>query len=273
MFALIVVTLYPFWHVVMGSISDPIALMKKTGFVFLPEGAANLRSYALVFENKNIMTGYRNTLFYVVAGTSINMAFTCLGAYVLSRRNYMLKRPMSLFIIFTMFFSGGLIPFYLRVNGYGLQNTIWAVMVPYAINTYNMIILRTAFATVPSSMEESARMDGANDLIILARVIMPLTVPTLAVITLYYVVDHWNSWFPAMIFLRDRKLYPLQIFLREILILSDTREMTSASDDRVALSFTLRYATIFVATLPIILVYPLLQRYFVKGVMLGAIKG
>ena len=273
MILMCLLTLYPFWHVFVSSFSDPIALMKTRGLVFFPVGTPTLRSYAAVFSNENMLIGYRNTLLYVVLGTSVNMVATSLAAYVLSRRGYMLKRFFSLFVVFTMFFSGGLVPFYLQVNAYKLQNTIWSVILPYAIATYNMIILRTAFASVPPSLEESARIDGANDLLILVRIMLPLTVPTLAVIALYYIVYHWNSWFPAMIFIRQRSLYPLQIFLREILILSDTREMTTADDDRVALSFTLRYATIIVATVPILLVYPYLQKYFVKGVMLGAVKG
>ncbi len=270
---LCVLTLYPFWHVLAASFSDPIALMKKTGMIFAPVGTPTLRSYEAVFQNMNMLIGYRNTLFYVVVGTSINMVFTCLSAYVLSRRGYMLRRFFSLLVVFTMFFGGGMVPFYLQVNKYHLQNTVWAVLIPYAIGTYNLIILRTAFSGVPPSLEESARIDGANDVVILVRLMIPLTVPTLAVVSLYYIVGHWNSWFPAMIFIRNRALYPLQIFLREILILSDTREMTTADDDRVALSFTLRYATIIVATVPILLAYPFLQKYFVKGVMLGAVKG
>jgi len=269
----ILVTLYPFIHVFIGSISDPYEVMKTRGLLLFPVGNLTLRSYKIVFENENILTGYRNTLFYVVVGTAINMVATCLSAYVLSRRGYMLRRFFTLFVVFTMFFSGGLIPFYLQVGKYGLHNTVWAVMIPYAINTFNLIVLRTAFAAVPQSLEESARIDGANDLFILLFIMIPVTIPTLAVITLYYVVGHWNSWFPAMIFIRNRKLYPLQIFLREILILSDTREMVSPDDDRIALSITLRYSTIIVTTLPVLFVYPFLQKYFVKGIMLGAVKG
>jgi putative aldouronate transport system permease protein len=177
-----------------------------------------------------------------------------------------------MFIVFTMYFSGGLIPFYFTVKEMGLDGTRWALIIPTAVNAFNLIILRTGFAAIPVSLEESARIDGANDYTILFRIIMPLSLPVLSVITLYYMVGHWNAWFNAMLFVRDRKLYPLQLLLREILIQEDTNSMTVFTDKQKAFGETIKYAVIIVSTLPILCLYPFLQKYFVKGVMIGAIK-
>jgi len=272
MLTLIVLMLYPFMYVVLASVSDPYAMIKHRGLLFAPIGRLTMSAYEAVFKNPDILTGYRNTLLYVAVGTSVNMIMTILGAYVLSRRGYKLKRFFSLMVVFTMFFDGGLIPFYIQVSSYGIANTMWAVILPYAMTTYNLILMRTAFAAMPQSLEESARIDGANDLYIMWRIVVPLNVPIIAVVALYYIVGHWNSWFRAMVFLRDRNKYPLQIFLREILALSDTGRSTAPSLDRVELAATIRYATIIVSTLPVLMVYPFLQRYFIKGIMLGAIK-
>ena len=179
------------------------------------------------------------------------------------------------FIIFTMYFSGGLIPSYLNVKSLGLDNTLWALILPNAMSAYNMIIMRTSFASIPDSLEESAKLDGANHFIIMCRIVIPLSGSIIAVIILYYAVTHWNSWFNAMIYLRDRTKYPLQLVLREILIQNDAGNML---DDFKALeqgsvAETIKYATIVVGTLPIMAVYPFLQKYFVKGVMIGAVKG
>jgi len=193
-------------------------LLKPLGF--------SLEAYKLVFENPMILTGYRNTLFYVTVGTSINLLMTSLSAYVLSRKNVMFKNAMMM-VVFTMFFSGGLIPFYLTVRELGLSDSMWAVILPTAMSTYNMIVMRTAFTAIPDSLEESARIDGANDFTILFRIILPLSLPVVAVMILFYAVGHWNAWFNAMIFLRTRDKYPLQIVLREILIASSTDDMTT----------------------------------------------
>ena len=193
-------------------------MLKPLGF--------SLEAYKLVFENPMILTGYRNTLFYVTVGTSINLLMTSLSAYVLSRKNVMFKNAMMM-VVFTMFFSGGLIPFYLTVRELGLSDSMWAVILPTAMSTYNMIVMRTAFTAIPDSLEESARIDGANDFTILFRIILPLSLPVVAVMILFYAVGHWNAWFNAMIFLRTRDKYPLQIVLREILIASSTDDMTT----------------------------------------------
>ena len=274
MLVLILITFYPFLYVVFASISDSKLLMAHQGPLLYPL-SANLASYKSVMRNKMIFSGYRNTLIILVSGLAISIFLNCLGAYVLSRRNIMIKKPLMLYIIFTMFFSGGLIPFYNLVNGLGLGDTLWAVILPGCINTFNLIILRTGFEGVPVSLEESAKIDGAGDVTILFKIILPLTLPVLSVIILYYAVAIWNSWFNAMIFIRNRDLYPLQLVLREILIGNDTSIMEGHVDvgEAQSISETIKYAVIIVATLPILVVYPFLQKYFVKGTLVGAVKG
>ncbi len=271
---LVIVTLYPLLYVLFASISEPNQLVKYRGILWAPLGFSSA-SYEAVFLNPNIMTGYRNTLFYMVLGTTLNLFLTCLGAYGLSRKNLLLKTPITMFIIFTLFFSGGLIPSYLLVaRTLGWVDTPWALIVPGAVSTFNLLILRTAFEQVPPALEEAARIDGANDWTILWRVIIPLSLPSLAVILLFYAVNHWNAYFSALIYLRDRTLYPLQLVLREILIANQTGDMTTGTlgGDVEPIGETIKYATIVVATLPILVLYPFLQRYFVKGVMIGGVK-
>ena len=265
--------LYPMLYIFLAAFSDPVRLESHTGFLIAPLGFS-ISTFRSVLTTRFIQIGFRNTLFYVASGTTINMFLTCLGAYVLSRRKYLLKKTFTFLFVFTMFFSGGLIPFYLVVRQLGLLNTPWAVILPPAISTYNLIIMRTAFVAVPTSMEESAYMDGANDLTILFRIIIPLCMPVVAVLILFYSVFHWNAWVNASIFLQRRDLYPLQLFLRELLITNNTDAMTTSAGagDRESISQSVKYATIVVATVPILFVYPFLQRYFSKGVMIGALK-
>ncbi len=266
-------TIYPFLYVLFASLSDPGELIRTRGLIFYPQGFS-LEAYRLVFANPMIMVGYANTLFYVVVGTTINLLMTSFGAYALSRRTIMLKNPIMMLIVFTMFFSGGLIPNYLLVSELGMLNTRWALIIPGAISTYNLIIMRTSFQGIPASLEESAKIDGANDFTILFRIILPLSLPIVSVMILFYGVSHWNAWFNALLYLRDRDLYPLQLVLREILITNSTDSMTTgASDiDKALISETIKYAAIIVATVPVLFLYPFLQKYFVKGVMIGAVK-
>lgn len=276
MIVMIIITLYPFWYVAVSSISDSRALMRFSGVLLTPQGFS-LEAYAMVFKNPNIITGYANTFIIAIGGTVLNLIMTSLGAYVLSRKGINWTRPVMLMIVFTMFFSGGLIPVFLLVNNWlQLGNTLLAVIVPGLISTWNLIILRTSFSSVPESLIESAWLDGANDMTILFRVVIPLSLPVMAVMILFYGVGHWNSWFNAMVYLRDRELYPLQLILREILIQNDTRYMIGGGadmEDVEGVAESIKYATIMVATLPILAVYPFLQKYFVKGVMIGSIKG
>ncbi|WP_309121572.1 carbohydrate ABC transporter permease [Paenibacillus sp.] len=275
MLVMIVITLYPFVYVLMSSLSNSMLLLSHTGLLLKPLEFTT-DAYALVFRNPNIATGFRNTLFLTTVGTIVNLTLTSFGAYVLSRRGVPWTRPVMLLIVFTMFFSGGLIPSYLLVNNWlHLGNTLAALIIPGAISTWNLIILRTSFASIPESLIESARIDGAQDFTILFRVVVPLSMPVIAVMILFYSVGHWNAWFQAMIYLRDRELFPVQLILREILIQNSTQFMASdaAAGDVQAVGESIKYATIVVATLPILVVYPFLQKYFVKGVMIGSIKG
>ena len=272
--ALALVTLYPLLYVVFASFSNPTLFAKHTGPLFWTQGFS-LEAYKVVLEKPEILTGYGNTIFYVVVGTAVNMAFTISLAYVTSRPGLYWNKVIMLLIIFTMYFNGGLIPTYLLVQDLGLVDTRWAPILPTAISTFNLIILRTGFAGVPVSLEEAAKIDGASPFRIMVKIIFPLAMPTIAVIILYYAVQHWNSWFQEMIYLRDDDLYPLQLFLRQILIENQQDDMVMATKtaDQQALGEIIKYSTIIVSTVPILLVYPFLQKYFTKGVMIGAVKG
>lgn len=270
---LVLIVIFPLLHVVMASLSDPYRFVQHEGMLMLPDGFSTA-AYEAVLKNKNIWTGYRNTIFIVTVGTAINIFFSLIAAYVLSRKNVMWNSVIMLAIVFSMYFSGGMIPFYLVVKGVGLNGSIWSLIIPTAVDTYNLIILRTAMASVPESLVESAKLDGASHWRILWSIMVPLVKPTIAVICLFYAVTHWNSWFNAMLFIRDKSGYPLQLVLREILLQNDTTAMTAGSGgDEYLISETIQYATIVVATLPILAIYPFIQKYFVKGVMIGAVKG
>jgi len=272
--ALMVVTLYPLLYVLFASLSNAGDLTQHRGALFAPLGLT-FEAYRRVLQNPLILSGYRNTLFIVIVGTGLNVFLTALGAYALSRRNVLFRNPAMFLIVFTMFFSGGLIPTYLLVSQtLHLGNTLWALIIPGAVQALNLIIMRTAFLSVPSALEDAARIDGANDWTILFRIYLPLSWPVVAVMILFYGVAHWNAFFSALVYIRDPDLYPLQLVLREILISSNVQNMATdvSSGDVAAIGETIKYATIIVATLPILLVYPYLQRYFVKGVAIGAIK-
>ncbi len=270
-FALCLAIFLPIMNIVFASFSDPIEVMKHEG-LFLHPIKPSLASYRIVARNPNILSGYMNTIMIVVCGTVLNIFLTLLGAYVLSRKDAKLVKPLTLMVVFTMYFQGGTIPFYLVVHGMHLTGSRLALIIPVAINTFNLIVMRTAMASVPDSLPESAMIDGAGHGRILFTIMAPLTKATVAVITLYYAVYHWNSWFNAMIFLRKKAQYPLQLILREILIQDET--ITAGGIDALAMASNgVKYATIVVATVPILCIYPFLQRYFVKGVMVGAVKG
>ena len=275
MILLITVAAYPIYYVLIASLSDSKELMRNSGLLLKPL-KANLAAYKSVFENPNILRGYKNTIIILVLSVSINMVLTSLTAYALSRKNLMLGNALTMIIVFTMFVSGGLIPTYLLVDSLGIMNTYWAVVLPGAMSTYNFIILRTGFAAVPDSLEEAARIDGASPLRILFVIFIPLTKATMAVIFLYYTVSHWNEWFGAMIYLQKaRELQPLQLVLRGILITNDTETMTGGGSaaNQEAIGESIKYAVIVVSTFPILVIYPFLQKYFVQGVMIGAVKG
>ena len=275
MIVMIVIVMAPIWHVLMASFSDSTEILKAKGLLLIPKGF-NLDSYKMVFKNPSILSGYRTTFFIVVVGTALSILLTSFGAYVLSRKNVMWSGVVMKFITITMFVSGGMIPSYILISKWlNLDNTLLALILPVAISPYNLIIMRTSFAGIPDALIESARIDGANDFTILFKIVMPVSKAIIAVMVLYYGVDYWNAWFGASLYIRDRDMWPLQLVLREILIQNNSTSMTGvlsgATDKNVAES--IKYATIVVATLPILCIYPLLQKHFVKGVMIGSIKG
>lgn len=264
---------YPVWYVLVASFSDSNLLMQHSGLLFKSLGF-NVDAYVKVFQNPMILRGYANTLFILVVGVVFDIIMTSLGAYFLSRKNVMFKKPIMMLIMFTMFFSGGMIPFYLNLKDLHLTKTLWGLIIPFMISTYNMIILRTSFESLPDSLIEAAQIDGASHYRILARIVLPLSKAILAVMVLYYGVGIWNAWFWASAIIRDREQYPLQVILREILLQNDVGSMSTgvSAADQEAVGMTIKYATIVVATVPILCVYPFLQRYFTKGVMIGAVK-
>lgn len=273
MIALMVIMLYPLLHVIFSSLSNASLLLKHQGVLLKPLGFT-LQAYEAVFENRMILTGYRNTIIVVLVSVPLNIVLTAFAAYFLSLKNVLLQKYVMLFIIFTMFFGGGMIPFYFVVKNLHIDDTLLAIILPSAISTFNVIIMKTSFSSIPFSLRESAKIDGANDFYILFNIIMPLSLPVIAVMVLYYTVGHWNSWFNAMLFIRDRTLYPLQLVLKEILIQNDVSSMTNGFSqmEQEGVSETIKYAIIVVAFLPMLCVYPFLQKYFVKGVMIGAVK-
>lgn len=276
MILLMIICLYPFLYVLFASFSDPYNLMRHQGLLLKPLGFTT-KGYELVFRNPDIRTGFMNTFFYVTVGTAISILLSSMSAYVLSKEGLLWGKPLMLMVTIPMFFSGGLIPFFLQVQRLGLMDKRLAIILPTAISSWNLIIMKTAFKEIPGSLIESARIDGANDFTILFKVVMPLSKATLAVMTLFYAVGQWNSWFNASLFLRERSKFPLQLILKEILISNETREMmkTKGSAQFIkadAYKALIKYSTIIVSTLPILCIYPFLQKYFVKGVMVGSVK-
>lgn len=270
---IMLVCLYPVWYVAVASFSNSNALTQHSGLLFRPIGFS-VDAYKKVFQNPMIGKGYLNTLFILIIGVFLDLVMTSLGAYFLSRKRVMFKKPIMLFIVFTMFFSGGMIPFYINLKELHLTNTLWGLIIPFMITTSNLIILRTSFESIPESLIEAAQIDGAGHIRILTTIVLPLSKAMLAVMVLYYGVSIWNSWFWASAILRNREMYPLQIILREILLSNDTSSMTAGASatDTEAIGMTIKYATIMVATVPILCVYPFLQKYFTKGTMVGAVK-
>ena len=270
---IMVICLYPVWYVAVASFSDSNQLMQHSGPLLSPLGFS-IDAYKKVFQNPMIAKGYMNTLFILVVGVVMDLIMTSLGAYFLSRKNVMFKRGIMMLIVFTMFFSGGMIPFYLNLKDLSLTGSHWGLIIPFMINTYNMIILRSSFESIPDSLIEAAQVDGAGHITVLTKVVLPLSKAILAVMVLYYGVSIWNSWFWASAIIRDREMYPLQVILREILMQNDVSSMTTGSSavDTEAIGMTIRYATIIVATVPILCVYPFLQKHFTKGTMVGAVK-
>ena len=259
----------PFIFVIIIAFSSEQSI-REIGYSFWPTQWSTA-TFAYAFGKlPQIWRSFFNSVFITVVGTLASTTMCALYSYALYRPDFKFRNFFTFFSFFTMIFGGGLIPTYLQVNALGIANTRWAMILPKLIITFNLIILRTGFEAVPASLEESARLDGANEFQIMTRIVVPLSLPTVAILILYYAVGHWNTWFTAMLYLQDRKLYPIQLILREILFISSTSGGASASD---LYAETIKYASIIVTTVPILFIYPAVQRYFVKGMMVGAVKG
>ena len=271
-----VFVMFPLIYTVSCSLSDP-GMVVGGKIVLLPR-KVTLIAYERVFKNQLLLSGYINTIVYTLLGTAINLFLTTITAYPLSRRDFKARRPITLLFTFTMLFSGGLIPTYLLVSSLGLVNTMWALLLPGAISAWNMLIMKNFFqSSIPLELYESARIDGADNIRILTSIVLPLSMPIIAVMVMYYGVSHWNSYFDALIYLNDRFKYPLQLVMRSFFLNTDYAEQGAAGDESgvtaLLVAETMKYAIIVVASLPMLCLYPFLQRFFVKGVMLGAIKG
>ncbi len=268
-----VITLWPFLYIVAVSFSGSHAVYQ--GEVFLWPVDVTLDGYRQVFKQNGLWTAYGNTLFYTTVGTVFNLAATTIAAYPLSRNRFFARRFFNFFIAFTMYFSGGMIPTYLLITKLGFYNSRWVMIIPSLLSTYNVMVCRSAFSAIPDEVIESAEIDGSNEWQTFGHIAVRLITPTLAVLTLYYAVGHWNNFFTALLYLSKEELMPMQVLLRRVLIQASSELMdnSTASNDMAAVSIQVRYVTIVVATLPILAIYPLLQKYFVKGVMLGAVKG
>ncbi|MCL2832160.1 MAG: carbohydrate ABC transporter permease [Treponema sp.] len=273
-FLIFLIVAYPLLYVISASFSSPLAVLQ--GRMVLWPVEPRITAYLDVFKHQDIMMGYKNSLILVVLGTSVNLVLTFFGAYILSRKDFFGRTFLTMAFAFTMFFSGGMIPTYLVVKSVGLLNTRWALILPGAISMYNMIVMRTFFQnSIPDSLIESAEVDGASQIKILFYIVLPLSNAIIAVISLFYGVAHWNQYFQALLYLSNRSLYTLQLILREILLLSQVQDLvdTTGFADQVLQGEGIKYALIIVASVPVMAAYPFIQRHFVKGVMLGAIKG
>ncbi len=271
-----ILVLWPVVYIVSASFSSPAAVI--SGRVWLLPVEPTLNGYAAVFRNRNILSGFANSFVYMFAGTAVNILFTILAAYPLSRKEFKARNFFTGLFVFTMLFSGGLIPLYLVVKSLGLLNTRLALIIPTALSVWNLIIMRTYFqTTIPDDMYEAATIDGCNDFNFLWRVVVPLSGPIIAVLTLYYGVGHWNRYFEALIYLKNEDLFPLQLILRSILISNEIDPIMIANVDELirkqGLVDLLKYSTIVVASVPVLCIYPFVQKYFVKGVMIGSLKG
>lgn len=271
-----ILMLYPFYYCVICSIGDNSMLAAFHGILLKPLGTIQFGAYQKAFAHPLVMSGLKNIFLILVCALPLNIVMTLICGYFMACKNILFQKPIVLMVLFTMYFSGGMIPTYLNIKDLGLYNSLAALIIPGCLSVYNAIITRTAIETIPDSLTESARLDGAGELTILFKIILPLLKPTIAVLVLYYGVGHWNSWFAASIYIKDSNLLPLQNILRSVLIentqlvennaVSETGQVNSYTE-------TLKYAIIVISTLPIICIYPFLQKYFTKGVMIGAVKG
>lgn len=265
--------LYPMYYVLVASFSDANEMIINADKMLLYPLKANVAAYKYVLEYPMIWRGYLNTIFVVVVGTTINMILSIFGAYFMTVPELPGRKFFTKFVLVTMFFNGGIIPTYMVVKAVGLLDSIWSVILPTAISTYNMIVLRSALSAIPRSLSEAAEIDGANDFTVLWKILVPTCIPTIVVVIMYYAVAHWNAWFNAFIYITgDRTKWPLQVVLRRILI-EGTEMSGDTGGDSQTLGETIKYAVIIVSTAPILMIYPLIQKHLVKGVMIGSVKG
>ncbi|MFJ7977284.1 carbohydrate ABC transporter permease [Peribacillus sp. JNUCC 23] len=276
----LLIVMYPLIYIISASVSDPASV--NSGEMWLLPKGFTLEGYRMILENNAIWRGYLNTIFYTALGTFINLAVTIPAAYALSRKDLVGRNVLMGIFVITMFFSGGLIPTYLVVKNLGLIDTIWAMVLPNAAAVWNIVIARVFFqVSIPKELEEAAIIDGCSNFKMFIKIILPLSAPIIAVMALFYGVGHWNGYFNALIYLSDKSLYPLQLVLREILVLQEmssqntnmTGSMAEALHSKQQLAAIIKYGVMIVSTLPIIIAYPFLQRHFVKGVMIGSLKG
>jgi putative aldouronate transport system permease protein len=273
MLLVIAATAYPFLYMLAVSLSGDVYVIK--GEVSLWPKGFNLNMYKLVFEDPKIWLAYKNTIIYTVLGTVIALIVTSTGAYALSRKDMKYQTQLTMLIVFTMFFSGGMIPTFLVVRSLGFVDTLWGMVLPGAVSTWNLILMRTFFSGIPKELEESGRMDGLNDIGIFLRIILPLSQASFATIALFYAVGLWNNFTYPLLYLRTPDLFPLQVLLRNLVLAgsASSGDVTQIGGDNQVVEESLKFATIMVSTLPILLVYPFIQKYFVKGAMIGAVKG
>ena len=271
---LCIITLYPIWYVFCAYMTSNTYLVSHPGILLWPH-EMTFGAYKLAFSHPLLLSGYTNTLIILAVSLPINILMTLFAGYFMASKDVMFKPLLQGLIMFTMFFSGGMIPAYLNIRDLGLYNSLWALILPGALSVYNSIICKTAIESVPESLKESAYIDGANDVIILFRIIVPLIKATLAVLLLYYGVGHWNAWFNASIYLKDNEKLPIQNIMRAILIAnSNVLNSAAAENDQVnQFAEAIKYSTIILTTVPVLCIYPFIQKYFVKGVMIGAVKG
>jgi putative aldouronate transport system permease protein len=270
----LIIVLYPLVFVVSASFSNSMAVMQ--GKVRLWPIGFNIESYRAVFQNSKIITGYKNTIIYTLVGTAVNIVMTIAGAYPLSRKDFVGRNIIMMYITFTMFFGGGLIPSYIINKSLGLVNNFWVMILPGAVSVWNLIVMRSFFQnSIPVELQEAAFIDGCSNFNLLFKIVLPLSAPIIAVMVIFYGVGHWNAFFTALIYFKEQKRFPLQLVLREILIQNDMQDMTGDGTllAQQLLAESIKYSVIIVSSLPVLMLYPFLQKYFVKGVMVGAIKG
>ncbi|MBB6729839.1 carbohydrate ABC transporter permease [Cohnella zeiphila] len=280
-FLAFLIVFYPLVYMISASVSDPKEV--ASGAMWLWPKGITLEGYKRVFENSNIWTGYGNTILYTVVGTAVNLLVTLPAAYAMSRKDFVGRNFFMAMFMVTMFFSGGLVPTYLLVKQLGMMNTMWAVVVPSAASIWNIIVSRTFFqSSIPKELQEAAQIDGCTNMRLFLKIVLPLSMPIIAVMALYYGVGNWNSYFSALIYLNDAGKYPLQLVLRQILVLQEMAAQgggaidtstAAAMNSKAEIAALVKYAVIIVATVPVIAIYPFLQRYFVQGVMIGSVKG